>query len=229
MVSLIVVAVAAVGVIIGITGDDEAATIDFGSGESVYMQYDWYAELDGFYLPPPVGAPSGESAYMEYDWYANMGGFYLAEPYGDLTPDSHYSWLVERGLIPEVYDLSTPGLQVVNADGVGWYYAPAPATHSDYDWLVHQGIIPEAYDGPTSDYEWLVEQGIIPEAFEPALPAGLQVVTADGVGWYYAPAPATVESPVSPNPAYDWLVAEGIIPEAYDEVTRPPFAPHSGN
>ena len=102
MVSLIVVAVAATAAILLVT-DEDAATIDYGSGESVYMSYDWYSDLEGFYLPPPVLAPSGESVYMEYDWYSNMNGFYLPEPSGDLTADSHYSWLVERGLIPEAY------------------------------------------------------------------------------------------------------------------------------
>ena len=122
MVSLIVVAVAATAAILMITEED-AATIDYGSGESVYMQYDWYADLDGFYLPPPTLAPSGESAYMEFGWYADMAGFYLPAPYGDLTPDSHYSWLVANGIIPEAYDGPT----------------------SDYEWLVERGLIPEAF------------------------------------------------------------------------------------
>jgi hypothetical protein len=122
MVSLIVVAVAAVGLVIGLTGDDEAATIDYGSGESVYMHYDWYADLEGFYLPAPALASSGESAYLEYDWYADLGGFYLPKPYGDMTPDSHYSWLVERALIPEAYE-AAPGFGSGEpaTPGVDWY------------------------------------------------------------------------------------------------------------
>ena len=150
MVSLIVVAVAATAAILLITDDDAATTIDYASGESVYMQYDWYADLEGYYLPPPALAPSGESVYMEYDWYAAMGGYYLPKPYGDLTPDSHYGWLVERGLIPEA---STATFEYANAD---------------YSFLVANGIIPEAYGLDVPGYEWLVERGIIPEAFGPA-------------------------------------------------------------
>jgi hypothetical protein len=129
MVSLIVVAVAATAAILWITDEEEAATIA-GSGESVYMQYDWYADLGGFYLVPPAPAPSGESVYMQYDWYADLGGFYLPQPYGDLTADSHYSWLVSQGIIPEAYAAT--------------FVSP----YSDYEWRVAQGLIPipEAYE-----------------------------------------------------------------------------------
>ncbi len=86
-----------------ITSDDPTsdAAADLSSGESVYLQYDWYGELGGFYLPPPALAPSSESAYAGFDWYEKMGGFELPEPYVELGSGesvySEFDWYAKLG------------------------------------------------------------------------------------------------------------------------------------
>ncbi|NNC75837.1 MAG: hypothetical protein HKN93_10055 [Acidimicrobiia bacterium] len=100
MVSLVVLLVIAAAGFIALQYIEETEVLP-ASGESVYAEYDWYENLEGFYLAPPAAVASGESVYSGFGWYQNLEGFYLAPPapvgMGEMVY-SEFDWYSDLGM-----------------------------------------------------------------------------------------------------------------------------------
>ncbi|MBT8198387.1 MAG: hypothetical protein HKO87_03950 [Acidimicrobiia bacterium] len=100
MVSLVVLLVIAAAGFIVLQYIEETEVLP-ASGESVYAEFDWYENLEGFYLTPPAAVPSGESVYSGYGWYNHLDGFYLAPPaavgMGEIVY-SEFDWYSDLGM-----------------------------------------------------------------------------------------------------------------------------------